>query len=619
MSESALTKSYNTWLIVFLAIFFILLITPLITYIIYENLYHNRIYSGVYIGQTHLGGLTRERAKLILNQKIDAISQNGIPFHYHNQSTVLFPLIASLEGDIAIEIFSFDTEKTIDKIFQYGRQGSFIERLKTKLLTWAYHKNFFMLTSLDEEEVKNFLSNNFSHFTTPAENASLIYQASSPYGVYSFSVAEEKYGQTLDYDKALTIFRQAIASLEPKIIKLEAMIDYPNIYKKNIDKVDEKANYLLNNAPITINYGYYKWNINKPDLAEWLLLKQSPATNTEKIVVGPDNTQIFEYLKDFIAPQIEIEPVEAKFEVKNGRVVEFQASRGGRKLEISESIDKIETAIIYKQDKVELAVKEIESDINTSDINDYGIKKIIGIGQSSFAGSPANRRHNIALGASTLNGILIEPNEEFSLINYLGEIDAAAGYLPELVIKEGKTIPEYGGGLCQIGTTIFRATTDSGLPVTMRRNHSFRVRYYEPAGTDATIYNPWPDYRFINDTGKHVLVQTEIDGDDLYFKFWGTDDGRIATQTKPVVYNIVAPPPTKIIETLDLAPGEKKCTEHAVSGADAYFDYRVEYPNSEIKETRFKSHYVPWREVCLLGVEELSQESVSATSTPSST
>jgi hypothetical protein len=64
-----------------------------------------------------------------------------------------------------------------------------------------------------------------------------------------------------------------------------------------------------------------------------------------------------------------------------------------------------------------------------------------------------------------------------------------------------------------------------------------------------------------------------------------------------------------------LKPGEKKCTEKAHNGADAYFDYKVVYPDGEIKEKRFSSHYVPWREVCLLGVEKLSTDD-TATSTP---
>ncbi|MCX6800168.1 MAG: VanW family protein, partial [Candidatus Falkowbacteria bacterium] len=133
-------------------------------------------------------------------------------------------------------------------------------------------------------------------------------------------------------------------------------------------------------------------------------------------------------------------------------------------------------------------------------------------------------------------------------------------------------------------------------------NHSYRVPYYEPAGTDATIYDPWPDFKFKNDTNKYLLIQTFMEGSSLRFELWGTKDGRVASSTYPVIYNIVQPEPKKIIETADLKPGEEKCTEKAHAGADAYFDYSVVYPNGESKERRFKSHYVPWQEVCLFGV-----------------
>ena len=97
-----------------------------------------------------------------------------------------------------------------------------------------------------------------------------------------------------------------------------------------------------------------------------------------------------------------------------------------------------------------------------------------------------------------------------------------AGWLPELVIKGNKTVPELGGGLCQIGTTLFRAILASGLPITERQSHSYRVRYYEPAGADATIYEPRPDFRFVNDTGNYLLINGYVEGDEVTFEVWGT-------------------------------------------------------------------------------------------------
>ncbi|MBI3291172.1 VanW family protein, partial [Candidatus Falkowbacteria bacterium] len=295
---------------------------------------------------------------------------------------------------------------------------------------------------------------------------------------------------------------------------------------------------------------------------------------------------------------------DAKFKMDGDRVTEFQSSQDGKKLDLELSYKKINDRIIVgSPDDIELAVEVDPAKVATADLNDLGIKELIGRGVSNFSGSPVNRRYNISVGADSLDGILIGPGEEFSLLEALGEIDGAHGYLQELVIKGDRTIPEYGGGLCQIGSTTFRAALWSGLPITARRNHSYRVVYYEPAGMDATIYDPAPDMKFLNDTGHHILFITKIEGDNLIFEFYGTPDGREVTiePNPPAIYNITQPGPPRYIETEDLAPGEKKKVESSHAGADTYFKYTIKYPNGETKEQEFYSHYVPWREVWLVG------------------
>jgi len=146
------------------------------------------------------------------------------------------------------------------------------------------------------------------------------------------------------------------------------------------------------------------------------------------------------------------------------------------------------------------------------------------------------------------------------------------------------------------------------LPITERSEHSYRVVYYEPAGKDAAVYEMHPDVRFINDTGNYILIQTHIQGDNLIFEFWGKDDGRVAYQSDSRISNITSPPALKEVPTLDLEPGERKCTEGAHPGADAEFDYKVTYPDGEVMEETFSSHYRAWGAVCLIGVEELPPE-----------
>ena len=93
-------------------------------------------------------------------------------------------------------------------------------------------------------------------------------------------------------------------------------------------------------------------------------------------------------------------------------------------------------------------------------------------------------------------------------------------------------------------------------------------------------------------------------------------DTAVAPPVKRRVEEAVQPPPEKIIKTIDLEVGVRKCTESAHAGADAKFDYSVKYSHqSEPIITTFRSHYVPWQKVCLLGVteEELAAELASST------
>jgi vancomycin resistance protein YoaR len=516
---------------------------------------------------------------------------------------------------LAYQIITFNTDFIIEKALLVGRTGTFLNKLKNKFSAYSYHQNINSAFTINQEETISFLQNNFAHFETPALNAKLIYEPLWYTSNMKFAIEEETYGQILNYEKALINLIEKLKKFDNSSIHLEAKVNYPEIHKKDCLNIGALAKKIILKAPLSLSYAHSKWILNKNDLLPLLTLKKR--INSD-IIVSLDEEKTQEFLEEKIADFIDETPQEAKFEIKDGKVIEFQTSKDGKKLNAFKNYELIEYLLLNgTSSNVELIVDDLKSEINNETVNNLGIKEIIGIGHSSFAGSPSNRRHNIRIGAEAINGSLIKPGEEFSLNKTLGEINAETGYLPELVIKDNQTIPEYGGGLCQIGTTLFRGTTASGLPVTQRRNHSYRVFYYEPAGTDATIYSPWPDYKFVNDTKNHILIQHRIEGDDLYFDFWGTLDGRIATSSYPTIYNITRPAPTKIIETLDLEPGIKKCTEHAHNGADAYFDYSVEYPQDNppqdaedekdlLREVRFKSHYTPWREVCLLGVEKLS-------------
>jgi len=334
-----------------------------------------------------------------------------------------------------------------------------------------------------------------------------------------------------------------------------------------------------------------------------------------------DNNKIDGFLKE-LSSSIDKEPIDGKFEIANNKVTSFAIGSDGKKLLIPESETSIFSAITREQNNAQLVVQELKAK-GSEDIDKMGVKEVVATGQSSFAGSPPNRIHNITVGSQVFNGVLIAPGENFSFISALGDVSAKTGYLPELVIKEDKTIPEYGGGLCQVSTTFFRAAINAGFPILERTAHAYRVVYYEPAGFDSTIYDPKPDLVFTNDTKNYILIQTRISGTDLFVDFYGTNDGRKVEVSKSTVYNLVAPGDPIITETSDLKPGEKKQTDTAHTGADAYFTRKITYADGTVKNDRFDSHYIPWRAKFLVGKElakgpETNSNSNSTSSAPDS-
>lgn len=212
-----------------------------------------------------------------------------------------------------------------------------------------------------------------------------------------------------------------------------------------------------------------------------------------------------------------------------GRTTDLE---NGIKLEKEKNIKKISTFALdqinnkTKEKSLNLSYQIVGPEIKSEDVNKLGIDVLIGEGSSNFAGSPKNRIHNIEVATSRFQGKLLAPGEEFSFVDILGPVDGEHGYLPELVIKNNKTEAEFGGGICQVSTTVFRAAIYSGLEITARKNHAYPVQYYNPQGMDATIYIPRPDLRFVNNTSGHLLIQAEIEETKLKFKFYGTNDGR---------------------------------------------------------------------------------------------
>ncbi|QQG52357.1 MAG: VanW family protein [Candidatus Falkowbacteria bacterium] len=605
-----MVKPKKTVLIASALAIFLLLAIFFIAYLDWNSSNKDRLPKNTVIGTLNLSNQNKDEVSKTLELKEELIRSQGINFQ-HDNKIVNLPLKLDSEA-VSADIPDVDTiyadaviynrEETIKRLFD-NKNNNFVKYLEDWLPFLRRKIKYEAVASYSPAIIDLWLKENFSELSIEPEPA--FFSLNTASGKAKLINNQEKIGKEINKDELLNDLMSGLSVFNNSAIVIKTRSKYPEVKQADLELIRNQVQLIIDAGDLNVFYndakkGKSSWKIDTKEIVTWISIKKGG----DIFQIDFNIDKIKDYLLKNIADKINEDAVLPRMEIKDGKVASWQQGSNGREVDIEASADLLAKKLFGSEREAELIVKDINVDELVSE-NNFKIKEIIGTGHSNFAGSPANRRHNIKVGAAAVQGLLISPGEEFSLVKNLGEIDAAAGYLPELVIKDNKTIPEYGGGLCQIATTIFRSALASGLPISARRNHSYRVSYYEPAGTDAAVYDPWPDIKFINDTGNYVLIQSRIEGNDIYFDFWGTSDGRLATTTKPVIYNITPPKPTKIIETDTLAPGEKKCTEKAHNGADAYFDYTVIYPagatTTPEQTTRFNSHYVPWQEVCLVG------------------
>lgn len=618
------TTSILKWLVICSAIFFVVLLILTGASIALAYTHENKIYPGIMIDGINIGGLTKTQAGNIISGKFKQTYDPGFTFIFENTKKNIL--------DPNNQILSLNLESMVDKAFNLGRKSSWLRR-HAQLLVYPITKKQLPLDyQFDKGRLKQQLQSEFIIWEKPAKNSTLLVKIIDPKEkTYELEFTPAEIGEAFNFNEAIDQLEAAVEKLANQKIQLTKTTSFPAITKENAQTQASLINELLAIPEINLAYNDKTWTVKWEDFSHWLELIQD---EHEAVTVGLNREMVMGHLQG-IAQEIDQPAIDAKLQIVNGRVTEFQASQNGQQLNWEENFALIQTEILKnKNQHIQLVVSITEPKVSVGSTNELGIGEKIGAGWSDFTGSPSNRRHNIGIGAAALNGVLVKPDEEFSLIKTLGEIDAASGYKPELVIKQSETIPEFGGGLCQIGTTFFRAALQSGLKITARRPHSYRVVYYEPAGTDATIYSPWPDVKFINDTVHYILIQTKVRGNTLTFEFWGTSDGRKVSfegenkvdnlrYLKPTIFNITKPGPAKEIETTELAPGERKKTESAHNGADAVFYQYITKPGQETEKITWSSHYVPWQEVWLVGVdpakkaaEAAAQEALKAETAP---
>lgn len=600
--------------IIILGVIGILVLGSIVGYFGFEYRYKDKVYPGVQLHGESLAGMTYSEVAAKITAYKDSLETTGLVYTY-GDTTLTIDSAITVEDNPAevVPLVQIETDATAQAIFGIGRSKSSVDNLKAKLKSMLRPTEVDVRYTLDRATISAMLESEFAQYEVPYVNADVMFVEDN-----SISFTSHSDGQRFDWETILDDTEQHVAQLEPASVNLELVADPAPVLTSAAELYREELQTIIALVPLTLIYEDSTYEVTSADLHTWLTVTESG--------VDLDTEAVDTYL-DTIAGEIDVPVKEGRFSLdivdEVVQLTQFQNGENGLGVNVEKTTEQLREAILENHETtIPLVVEITEPRATPDNLDDLGIKELLGTGETSFAGSPANRRFNIQKGADLLNGLLIAPGEEFSLLSVLSPIDLAHGWLSELVIKGDKLEKEAGGGLCQIGSTVFRATLNSGLDVTERRNHSWAVSYYNyngKAGVDATIYEPSPDYKFVNDTDHWVLIRSRIEGSYLYFDFWGTSDGRKGYFTEPVNYGYVSPGATEEEVDESLPPGTRNCVQHAYTGVSASFDYVIERPDGTKDIEPFTSTYRARPEKCIVGPPEEDTEETAEEDTDGTT
>ena len=542
-----------------------------------------------------LGGLTAAQALEKIQTSWDAYRAKPLDVSFGTKTiSIVLQGAGSIEDDsFVLDIASVDAVQAANAAFAFGHEGSILDQIRLRASGWIGRRHELGKISFASDALEDILRSEGTALEVPAKNARLSFSGTTP------TILPSETGSGFDYPAAVKIASTTVrngshATIVVPTTKLQPTI--PSSSSLTASLTNGSIEDALQHFPFTVTYSGKTWTITAEQGKK--LLGFIPGTTVR---IGFDTTSTAAYLKA-IATDVAVAAVEPKLVLENGKVTAFASGTVGRSLNSDKTITAMNDALVTQKATAVAVVDEIQPSTSTADTNALGITELVAEATTDFKGSPSNRRYNLGFGAKKLNGLLIKPGETLSLVSTLGKIDGAHGWKPELVIKGSKITPEFGGGLCQVATTLFRSALNAGLPIVERTNHSLRISYYEPpVGLDATIYEPRPDLKFTNNYSTPLLIQTEVKGTKLIFRLYGTKDGRTVSIPTPTVYNKVGIPATKYIQVDTLKPGEQKCQKPGHPGADAIATYTVTYADGTKKVQTFKSHYRAIGVICQVG------------------
>ncbi len=543
----------------------------------------DRAMDGVSLQGRSIAGMSRAEIRALIEQRYAAFLRAPVTLTFEDRSWTPTPQQIGL---------SFDLDQAAEQALAAGHRGGPIERVEELWAIWQGGLDVAPRLSVDAGRLQAYLTGIAAELERPPRDAALSFAEGKV-----LPTAARPGRQALADASAIDVMR-GLQTLEPQSVVLRTRTLTPALTDAGMAPAIADARALLA-APLVLRRAEQSWTWQPNKLAELLAIKAERGKMT--VEVDPDRVA---RAVEKLAQLVDTGSAEPRVAFRGGKLRITQPGQIGWRLKQPEAVAAISQALRQPRREIALPVQELTPQVTAKTLPSLGIGELVGEGRSSFDGSAEYRITNIKAGAARINGVLIPPGSEFSFNTQLGEVDDSNGFVKGYAVIGQRTQLEWGGGVCQDSTTVFRAAFWAGLPIIERHAHPFYISWYDDfsfpnqsgPGLDATIYTGVSDLKFMNDTGHWLLMEATADesAQVLSVRLYGTKPNRSVSVRGPEVGNVVPPPDEPVVVADNSLPaGTVKQTDHARKGMDITV-YRVITENGVEKPpepffTRFKA------------------------------
>lgn len=559
----------------------------------FNQQYAGRIYPNITVRGVPVGNLTAAEAEAAITAHYQPYLTHPLTVTY--EQLQWFPTAAELGARLEVE-------QAVQHAMQTGRSHpEVLDNLRTVAAVWQHGAEIPLVLTVDVAATQQYFFARAAEIERPAVDAQFALQNSVPVAIPSVAGRQAMLNETIADTVA------ALHTLAPHTVTLRTRELLPLLSNGSVAEAQREVDARLS-APITLlgeNGEVWEWSTERiAQLIQVQRVIREDGTGDD-LQISMDYTPISGWLEE-IAEQSIYGGSVPRVDWNGGNLVITRAGAPRWKVDARAAEAQVIAALDADERTITLPYTQLPPPINETNLADLGITTLLSVGQSDFTGSAPYRVTNIIAGMRLLDDVLVAPGAEFSFNQTVAAITPENGFVEGYVILDNRTQREWGGGICQDSTTIFRAAFWAGLPFTERWGHSFYINWYDRygfgpygdgPGMDATIFMGGPDLRFVNDTGNWILIQTGVDVNTALaeVRIYGAPTGRTVELIGPTITD-QKPAPTEpvYVANPELAPGERRQSDVARGGMTINFARVIRTNGVETRRDAFSTTFKPW-------------------------